>query len=130
MFPQGTSILNPSYFTSLIHQFNGAGTCAELQAAVNRTFASLQAEATAVEEQIELLEAMLALLVNPGADLQKIATWVENYILNVLTPQLKPAITYSTQLTQFATQIATLTSAIEDAAALIKGCSITVPTIT
>ena len=122
MQPQGTALVNAAYFNSLADQINAINECAVLQEVVNEVFASLQAEVTAIEDQIA---ALLPLITIPHT-LDEVITWITNFI----APQARAYANYATQVTQLIAAIANLTTAIENAAARIGSCSITVPTIT
>lgn len=126
MQPQGTALLNAAFFASLTAQAQNIETCAELQALATTAMASIQAEKNAIEAQITALAPILALLTAPTSPTAAV-TWIANFITGVLTPQYKPYLNYATQLTDLAASIASFTSAIESAAALIPSCTVTVP---
>jgi hypothetical protein len=130
MQPQGTSVLNAAYFTALTAEINNLQTCAELQALATTVMASIQAEKNAIEAQLAALAPILALLTVPGANLSAIVSWISNFITSVLTPIYLPYINYATQLAQLTAAVATLATAIENAAANITSCTVTVPPLT
>jgi hypothetical protein len=129
MDPQGSSPINDAYFAAQEAQIAEIKVCSELQTQVNMIFASLQANLTAINAQLALLQPILALLEapeNPGA----VITWISNFITNFLTPYVVPYTTLTTQLTELSTKIEELITSIENAAAEIEGCTITIPPLT
>jgi hypothetical protein len=121
------SPINVAYFTALTDQVNAATSCAQLQAAVNSAFPAILAAQAAATAQLALITPMLALLTAPASNPGAIVTWITSLIENYLTPQLVPAVTLASQLTETIAAIASLTSAIESAAAKFESCSITIP---
>ena len=121
--------MNPQYFAALNGKFQGASSCADLQNLVNETFASLAAQETAVLAEVAKLAPMLSLLSVSITDLPSVISFCENLISLVLTPYLKPTITYAAQLTAVAAEIATLKSTINGLASNFPSCSISFPTI-
>lgn len=128
MQAQGTGPLDTDYFVALTARINAINVCADLQVAVDDVMASIQAEKDAIEAQLEALAPILALLNPPSLD--EIVSWVANFITAVLGPIYLPYAKYGEELAQLATQITSLVTAIENAAARIESCSITVPPIT
>ena len=127
--PQGASLIDTAYFNSLTAQINAINVCSELQAVVNEAFSTLQNEKNAIEAQIEALLPALALLELP-TDLGSVISWIGNLVTSVINPLVLPYTNYATQLVQQAEAVANLITAIENAAARIKSCSITIPPIT
>lgn len=130
MIPQGEAILDLQYFTSLKTRINAVSGCAELQALADEEIASVNANIAGIEAQIALLEPILALLTAPGADLTKLATWIQNFITSFLTPYIVPYTTYATQLTEQAAQMAMIVTAITEMATSFESCSISMPPVT
>lgn len=126
MNPQGSSIVDNDYFDRLIAQVNKVDACQELQALVDRLLPSLEGQTTAIASELAALTPVLALLSANPANLPGVITFLTDFISLVLTPQLKPTITYASQLTLTATKIAELTVAITEAAGRIEGCSVTI----
>lgn len=128
MLPQGNSILNTQYFSSLTDRVNNCGSCEELQIIVSEAFASINAGQSAVQAQIDALKPMLALASAP-TDLGSVISWITNLINGFLNPLIKPYATYATQMSQLSTQMASLTAAIENAAGKFPSCAVNVPTV-
>lgn len=122
MQPQGTGLVNTAYFDSLTAQINGINLCADLQAVVNEVMETLQAQVNAIEAQIA---ALLPLITLP-TDLASIITWIGH----LAAPYIEAYNNFIAQLAQVLAKIAALVTAIENAAARITHCSITVPPIT
>ena len=129
MTPQGSQLLNTTQIANLTTSVNSASSCAELQELVTQAFASLGAIKEGINSELATLTPMLALLSPPSASPSTIVTWLTSFINDFLTPQMKPSITYAAQLTELATQITSLTSAINTASSKFPGCSISIPTI-
>jgi hypothetical protein len=128
MQPQGASILDNDYLASLTAEINSMNACSELQEVVNAAFASIQAQVSAIENQIIQLQLIQELLSLP-TDLASVISWITKFVTCLIDPILIPLATYIAQLEQTITALAALTLAIENAAARIEHCSITVPTI-
>ena len=125
------SVLNTEYFNNIISQFGAVQNCAVLQAEVDQIWAGLQSQVNDINAQVAVLLPIISLLTAPGLDLGAIVTWITNFISAFLTPYAIPYTNYATQLTALIAQIATLTTAVNDAAARIGGsCTITIPPIT
>lgn len=127
--PQGSEIFNVAYFTSLIDRINTAYSCAELQAIVTESMASIQGVETAIGAQLAQLNPILALLTPPGANPTAIVTWLTTFITAFLTPYVKPIATMTAQLAQLTIQIAALTAAITSAQSRFANCTISIPPI-
>lgn len=126
---QGSQLVNTDYITNLTNSINAAGSCAELQVLVNQAFSSLGSIKAGINAELASLAPILALLTLPSASPGAIVSWLTGFVTNVLTPQLKPTITYAAQLTALGAQIASLTAAINTAMARIPSCSISIPAI-
>jgi hypothetical protein len=118
--------LNETYFTNATSAVNGASTCAELQALVNRIIPSINAQQAAITAQLAFLEPLQALL-SPPATPDAVVTWVSSFITSYLTPQLAAYATYVAKQTAFTAQLASLTTAIATKAAGFASCTITIP---
>jgi len=122
MQPQGTAPVNDDYFDKLTAQINSIDLCADLQALVDKVMASLQAEVSAIEEEIA---AILPLLTIP-TDLGSVITWITNFIAPMQAAYTK----FVAQLAAMTAKITALVSAIAAAASRITNCSISVTPIT
>lgn len=127
--PQGSSLLNTSYFQSATNRINAATSCAELQAIVTETFESIQPVKTSISSELAKLQPILAMLSAPTTNPASIVTWIQSFITGFLTPLTQPSITYAAQLTALAAQIAALTAAITASQAKFPGCAVNVPPI-
>lgn len=126
MQPQGSSVINEAYFAAQRAEVAECAVCVELQAKVDRLFASIKAGLDAAESQVALLTPILALLAAP-ANPTAAVTWITNFISSFLTPYVVPLTTYTAQLAALTTQVADLTSAVNTAKDKIPGCNITIP---
>lgn len=127
MIPQGSTLINTDSFTNIIESINSAQACDELQEIVNSAMASVNVVKENIESELAKLAPILAITTPPGANPAAIVTWITDFISTTLTPMVKPTITYADQLTATLAQIASLTTAIEDAAERFTSCSITIP---
>lgn len=128
MQPQGTSLINASYYADMTAAINSARTCAELQQLTTQIFNSLKAEVLATNAQIVNL-APFAALVTPPASPTAAVTWISNFITAFVTPQYAAYVNYASQLALTMIAIADLTTAINNKASTFTSCTITPPTI-
>lgn len=122
MSKQGESIINDSYFDSVVDRINGCLNCEQLEAAAGEALEAIQSQQAAIAEQLAKIAPMLALLSPPGSP-TAVITWIKDFIEAYLTPSLKPSINYSLQLAQLTAKIAAVSSAISSASGRI-GCSL------
>lgn len=121
-----STLINTDYLTGQVNSINAATGCEELGKIVASVFKSVNEEKAAIEDQLLQYTPMLVLLELPKTP-DEVAKWIENLITHFITPQIKPAIAYTTQLAEIATSITVLTSAIENAISKLS-CSIEIPT--
>lgn len=122
--------LNAAYFAALTAQVNAINKCSELQSVVDEAFDALKDVNSGLTAQIARIAPILALLEAPDADLTKIVTWITNFITNYLAPGLAPYAVMIEQQAEMIAAVASLTTAIENAATRIGGsCEITIPPI-
>lgn len=126
MNPQGSSLIDTSYFTNLTTQINaiqGTGACAEVQKIVNEAAASIEAQLTAIRAQ---MAALLPATTLPGASLGSIVTWITNFAQPLITAYNNLIATEAAVLAA----VANLETAIANAAARLTSCTITIPPMT
>lgn len=126
MIPQGTSLIDTSYFDSLTAQVNGiqgTGACEEVQDIVDAAAASINAELTAIRAQIAKLLPATSL---PSANLGSIVTWITNFAAPLITAYNNLIATEAAVLSA----VANLEAAVAAAAARLTSCTITIPSIT
>ena len=121
MQPQGTALVNTQFFADLTAQVNAIEICADLQAVVTAAMASIQAQVTAIQQQIV---ALLPLTTIPH-DLPSVITWISN----LAGPYVIAHDNYIAQLAQVLAAIGSLVTAIENAASRMTSCSITIPAV-
>lgn len=126
--PTCFSLLNLSYFTNLQSQIAVVKTEAELQALVDKVFSDISMLESTITSQIAKLAPLLGLVTAPTSP-SEVITWIGTFITGFLTPYLIPYATMAAQLTALATQVALLTTEINNAASRL-GVSITIPAIT
>lgn len=127
MLPQGTSLINTDQFTNMIDSINTCKECAQLQELVDEAYASLNAMIDGAKEELMKLMPVISLTSGPSVNLGAIVTWINTFIDTVLTPLIKPTITYAAQLTATLAAIEEVAAAIEAAAARLTSCTITIP---
>lgn len=119
MNPQGSSIVDTAYFDKAIAQINRVTTLPDLNAITAKLLPSIEAQTAGVTSELAALTPALGLLTLNPANLPGVITFISDFVTHVLTPQLKPTITYAAQLTATATKLAELTTAIANATARI-----------
>ena len=127
MNPQGSQLLNTSYFSNLTSSINSAQSCAHLQDLVAEAADSLSAMKSGITAELAALQPLLALLTPPSVNPAAIVTWIENLISGYLTPMARPTITYAAQLAEMEQQIASLTAAISSMSGQFPSCSVSMP---
>lgn len=124
MIAQGSHLVNSVHFSNLTKSIKAARSCEELQALADEMSESLSALKSGISAELASLQPMLALLQAPGANLAELVNWISNFIKAYLTQMAQPALVYATQLAELELQIATLASAISDAASRFTSCSV------
>jgi hypothetical protein len=124
MNPQGSSLINADHFKNLAKSLKGAESCEELQVLVDEAMSSISAVEDAIASELAKANALLALLVVPGANLGQIVTWITNVVNNFLTPLVKPTITFPAQLAEITLAIQELKDAIDSLKLQFPNCSI------
>lgn len=120
-------LLSAVYFENLLLSIGAAQTQEELQALVDDVYGEISILESTITSQLALLAPIEALLVAPGANLTDIVDWITGMI-GVLTNMYRPFLTMTAQLTAIAGEVATLTAAV-DAAAALRGFTIAIPPI-
>ena len=118
-----------SVFASYTAAIGQVETCAQLQDIVDRATATFIAQNNSLTAQMALLAPIAGLLTAP-TNPSEVITFLGSFITDVLTPQYNAYLKMVTQAATLASDYATLTTAIGNAATRIGGgCSITVPPI-
>lgn len=125
MQPQGTNLINISQYTALADKVESASSCKELQEIATKILTSLEAENAAIQDQIDKL-APIAALLTPPDDPSEVVTWISDFITGFLQPLAAPAITYPTQVVARTAAIANLISTINKKSQSFSDCSIDV----
>jgi hypothetical protein len=126
MIPQGTSLIDTSYFTNLTAQVNaiqGGNSCSDLQDMVTKAAASIEAELAAIRAQIA---ALLPVTTGPSASLGSIVAWINSFIAPLQVAYANFIATEAAILSA----VSSLESAIVAAAGRMTSCSITIPPMT
>ena len=127
MNPQGSGLINVAQYEKLGEDIDKVGSCAELQATAQRILTSLYAENTAIQDQLDKL-APIAALLEPPASVDDVVDWITGLIDGVLRPLYAPALAYPTQLAARTVKITELINQINDKANQFASCSISLPT--
>ena len=137
--PSCFNILNLAYFENVIAQVNAlkaqilalpaaerAALTLQLQTFIDQIFADISMLEANIESQIAYLLPIQALLTAPGENLAEIVTWITNTI-TYLTQLFAPYATYAAQLIALGTEVASITTTLEEIVA--AGIVIDIPTI-
>ncbi|MGO4704080.1 hypothetical protein [Dyella sp. 2RAB6] len=127
MLGQGSSIINTAYFDALKVRANGIRSCEDLQAFTSEVMGSLNANVAAINQQLAMLQPILALLKPPAANPAEIVSWLTNFITAFLTPYAKPAVVYVAQVAAVMAAMAELQSLLQSKSMEFPGCSIAMP---
>lgn len=127
MNPQGSGVINLDQYEKLGEDIDKVGSCKELQETAERILTSLYAENTAIQDQLDKLAPIAALLEVP-ASIDDVIDWITGLIDGVLRPLYAPALTYPTQLTARTVAITGLINKINNKANQFQSCSLTLPT--
>lgn len=130
--PQGSTIFNTAYFTSLVSRINSAPSCAHLQALVEEEFPSIQGLSTALETQYAAITPIIQFIQAgpPASNPAAIVQWIQTFLSLMGLPYVIPYATLVSQQAQLLAQINSLKTAITNAQAKFKSCSISIPPIT
>lgn len=126
MNPQGTGLINVSQYTALTDKVEAASSCKELQATATKILESLNAENAAIQDQIDKL-APLAALLDPPTTPEEVIDWISGLITGLIGPLAAPALVYPSQLAARTVAIADLVNVINKKASTFSDCSITLP---
>lgn len=124
MNPQGSALINVEHFKNMAASLKGAESCEELQKLVNEAMASIQAIEAATAAELAKVNAILALLVPPGANLGQIVTWITSLINDFIEPMTRPNVTLPLQIAEILEAVNELKQAIEDIQVNFPNCSI------
>lgn len=125
MIPQGTSLIDTSYFDNLTAQVNaiqGGNACAELQKIINDAGASIEAELTAIRDQIAKILPLISLPTSLGS----VIAWISSFAAPMIAAYANLLATEAAVLAA----VGRLESAVAAAAGRLVSCSITLPSIT
>jgi hypothetical protein len=118
------SDVNIEYYTQLKARIEGCSSCDSLKAVAAEALSAIAAQQQAIQDQINALQPMLA-LITPPTSLNAIISWVGNFINAFIKPVTKPYTVYISQLTLLAAELAEISSAIQNASIKFPNCSIT-----
>ena len=137
MIPQGSAPFDCAYIQAIVDEINALSKDInslnpqkDLQELVNEAFASLQAQITAAEGNIAILEPMIALLSLSITDLGSVITFLEKFVQIFLGPTLQAYFTLLSEIAAVTNALAQLTTAINNAMARFENVSVTIPPIT
>lgn len=127
--PQGSQIFDTASIDNLTKQLDNIDACSDLQDFMTRVMKDIQDQVNGIEGQMAWVKPLMELLTAPEADLQKIVTWISQFISAYLKPMVAPYVTYAAQLEQCSTAVQKLTTAAENAAERIGSCALSVPAL-
>lgn len=118
---QGSLPFNAQVFARLREQVDALEHCDQLAQLSGEIQAAADGVIAGINEQLAVIEPIMALLAAPGANPAQIVTWITDFISAFLKPVIKPYATLPLQLAQVAAELAQLTSALQSASGRI-GC--------
>jgi len=121
------SSINQEYFDNVNKSIEGCKSCKELQEVIDKQSPAINDLQNSINAQLAILAPMLALESLPAANPTAIVTWISSFITLVILPQIKPNITYATQLAEISNQINNLTNSINVAKLKFPNCNIDNP---
>ena len=127
MNPQGSGVINLDQYEKLGNDIDKVGSCKELQETAERILTSLYAENAAIQDQLDKLAPIAALLDTP-ASIDDVIDWITGLIDGVLRPLYAPALTYPTQLAARTVAITDLLDKINTKANQFQSCVLSLPT--
>lgn len=123
------AVVNDKYFDDLVARIDAVDQPAQLQALVDQTVPSFQAQKDQITAQIDKLAPFLALATIPAANPAAIVTWITDFVTASVAPQVEAHANQVAQLAQTSAQIGRVTTALENAKERL-GSDITIPIIT
>ena len=127
MNPQGSSVINTQQYDAYIDSVNSVTDCKSLQEVVDGVFASIQAELSAITDQLDKLLPLQALL-DPPVTPDDVIEWIEGLIDSIIKPLVAPYTSLQLQVAAITLKIAELTQVITDKMNSIGSCQIDIPT--
>lgn len=122
--------LNLTFFLNIQGQVNACETAAELQTLIDEAYAQIALLNSNIQQQLDKLTPLLALLEAPEADPAAIVTWITSLISDFLTPLINPTIVLPAQLIQVAAEVAEITALVNEvASAKFPGITINIPSV-
>ncbi len=118
---QGSAPFNAQVFARLREQVDALDRCDQLARLSGEIQAAADGVVAGINEQLAVIEPIMALMTAPGANPAQIVTWLTDFISAVLTPVVKPYATLPLQLAQVTAELAQLTAALQSASSRI-GC--------
>ena len=115
--------INMDYINSLKEQVENCESCDELQQASEAVLATLNAQLSAITDQIAALEPMLAILDLP-TDPMAILGWASNLIDTLVKPMIAPIAEYQLQLVELSTSITDMIATIQAQSVKFPSCSV------
>ena len=127
--PQGSQVFDTTYIDNATKQLDSIDVCKDLQDFMNKEMKDIQDQVNGLESQMKWVKPLMELLTAPEADLQKIVTWISDFITAYMKPMVAPYITYAQQIQKCVEAVAKLTAAAENAAQRIGSCVLSLPAL-
>lgn len=124
---EGTEAINTKYFDNITKSIDNCKTCEELQTTLDKVSAPINGVTSSINAQIEKLEPVIGLLINPAATINGVINWITNYTTNYLGKQAETYYKASTQAASLVSKVSSVNEKISDVQSKIPNCSIDNP---
>lgn len=115
------------FYDNLVDQINGATECPDIQKLVASVIPDLSQQMAWVKQQVAAMAPIVELVQNPGADLEKLATWAGKVITHQFMPQYQAYLEMVEKITFLEQQFMRVMSALMAAAGRLESCILSMP---
>lgn len=119
--------INTKYFDNITKSIDNCKTCEELQNTLDKVSGPINGVTSSINAEIEKLEPVIGLLVNPAASINGIINWISNYTTNYLGQQAEAYYKATTQAALLASKVTSINGKISEVQSKFPNCSIDNP---